>query len=288
VPVTINVTVIEGVAVNRAPNVALPVRHPFTVRGTVTDRAHAPLPGVSVTLVGEPGDIWLRTTTDSTGSYSLSADPGQYTGAYGLTATLAGYVDGHVDLASIPNGATLTEAFVLLAFGTLTGLITDASATPATPIVGAQITAGPASAASDATGRYTLQLAPGSVSVSVAALGYEFAAASVTVAPGGTAEQDFTLEEASATLTGAVLDGNTGLAVHHAFVRVDGARGVRASPDGAYTLSRVPAGPARVVATAQGYRAETVPVQIVAHDTVSMNIYLTASSPNPHPPAIAE
>jgi hypothetical protein len=139
----------------------------------------------------------------------------------------------------------LTEAFVLLAFGTLTGLITDASATPATPIVGAQVTAGPASAASDATGRYTLQLAPGRVSVRVAALGYEFAAASVTVAPAGTAEQDFTLEKASATLTGTVLDGNTGLGVRHAFVRVDGARGVQASPDGAYTLSPVPAGPAR-------------------------------------------
>ncbi len=287
VPVTINVTVNEGVATTRA-GVALPVRYPFTVRGTVTDQAHAPLPGVSVTLVGEPGPIWQRTTTESTGAYSLTLDPGQYTGAYGLYAQLAGYADGYVELASIPNGATLIEPFVLLALGTLTGLITDASVTPATPIVGAQVTAGPVSAASDATGRYTLPLAPGSVSVRVAALGYEFVAASVTVAPAGTAEQDFTLEKASATLTGTVLDANTGLGVRHAFVRVDGANGVQASPDGAYTLSRVPAGPARVVATAQGYRAETIPVEIVAHDTVSMNIYLAASGPNPHPPTIAE
>ncbi len=156
------------------------------------------------------------------------------------------------------------------------------------PVAGAQVTAGPASATSDATGRYTLPLAPGNVSVRVAAAGYEFATASVTVTPAGTAEQDFTLEKASATLTGTVLDGNTGLGVRHASVRVDGAASVQASPDGAYTLSRGPAGPARVVATAQGHRAETVPVQIVAHDTVSLNIYLAASGPNPHPRPIAE
>jgi hypothetical protein len=49
------------------------------------------------------------------------------------------------------------------------------------------------------------------------------------VAPAGTSEHDFTLEKASATLTGTVLDGNTGLGVRHAFVRVDGLAGASES-----------------------------------------------------------
>ena len=54
----------------------------------MTDSARALLAGVSVTLVGEPGPIWLQTSTDGTGAYRLSLDPGQYTGAYGSTPSL--------------------------------------------------------------------------------------------------------------------------------------------------------------------------------------------------------
>ena len=277
VPVTTNVTVSEGVATTRA-NIALPVRHPFTVRGAVTDRAHAPLPGVSVTLVGE---VSLRTTTDSTGTYSLSLDPGQYTGAYGLYATLAGYVDGHVDLASIPNGATLSEAFVLLAFGTLTGRITDAGATPATPIVGALVTAGPASSTTDATGRYTLQqLTPGPTTVTVTAHGFERAGPTTTsVAEGATLTQDFALIQASATLTGTISDAENPYPISGALVSVTGATPRESSSNGTYTIGNIPAGLASITTTARGYDTIQFTTEFAAHETITRDFGLYMPRP---------
>jgi hypothetical protein len=280
VPITINVTVSEGVAVTRA-DVVLPVRHPVTVQGTVTDQAHAPLPGVSVTLVGEPGPVWLRTTTDSTGTYSLSLDPGQYTGAYGLYATLSGYVDGHVDLASIPNGATLTEAFVLLAFGTLTGLITHASATPAPPIVGAQVTAGPASATSDATGRYTLQqLTPGPTTVTVTADGFERAGPTTTSVPeGATLTQDFALVQASATLTGTISAAADPYPISGALVHVTGTTPRESSADGTYTVGNIPAGLASITIKARGYDTIQFTREFAAHETITQDFGLYVPQP---------
>jgi hypothetical protein len=153
------------------------------VQGTVTDRAHAPLPGVSVTLAGEPGPA------DHNRQYGhVQPEPGPRPIHRCLRALrhACGLCRRPRGPASIPNGATLTEAFVLLAFGTLTGLITHASATPATPIVGAQVTAGPASATSDATGRYTLQqLTPGPTTVTVTADGFERAGPTTTSVPEG-------------------------------------------------------------------------------------------------------
>jgi hypothetical protein len=280
VPARTSVVVGEGVPSTQW-DVSLIKSQPFTVRGSVSNQSGAPLFDVAVTLIDDEGGLRLSTTTASDGTYGFTHDPGAYTGGYTLFAELVGHTTFQLRIPTISNGGTVLQNLTLTALGVLTGLINDANS--AVPVAGARVSAAAEGATSDATGRYTLQLAPGLVSVNVAAAGYEFAAASVTVAAAGTAEQDFTLVEASATLTGAVLDGNTGLAVRHAFVRVDGAGGVQASLDGAFTLSRVPAGLAQVVATAQGYRAETVAVQIVAHDAVSTNIYLTASGPNPHP-----
>ena len=284
VPVRTSVVVGEGVPSTRR-DFALIASRPFTVRGTARDQSGAPIFGVAVTLIDDGGGLRLTTTTASDGTYGFTHDAGIYTGGYTLFAELAGHTPFQLRIPNIINGATVLQNLTLAALGVLTGVINDSNG--AVPVVGARVSAGAEAATSDAAGRYSLQLAPGSVSIKVAAAGYEFATASVTVAPAGTAEQNFTLVEASATLAGAILDGNTGLGVRHAFVRVDGAGSAQASPDGAFTLSHVPAGPTHVVATAQGYRAETVPVQIAAHDAVSVNIYLTASGPNPHPPAIA-
>ena len=195
VPVRTSVVVGEGVPSTQR-NFALIASQPFTVRGTVTNQSGVPLFGVAVTLIDDGGGLRLSTTTASDGTYGFTHDPGIYTGGYTLFAELAGHVPFQLRIPTISNGATVLQNLTLADLGLLTGLITDANG--AVPVAGAQVTAGPASAASDATGRYTLPLAPGSVSVRVAALGYEYAAASVTVTPAGTAEQDFTLEKASA------------------------------------------------------------------------------------------
>jgi hypothetical protein len=280
VPVTIIVAVSGGIETTRA-DVALPMVYPFTVHGTVTDGAHTPLSGVSITLVGEPGPIWLQTTTDSTGAYSLTLNPGEYTGAYTLYAKLAGYVDGQVDLASIPNGATLTETFVLTAFGTISGLITDASATPATPIVGAQVTAGAASATSDATGRYILQqLTPGPTTITVAADGFERAGPTTASVPeGDTLTQDFALVEASAILTGTISDAENPYPISGALVSVTGAAPRESSSDGTYTIRRIPAGLASITIKARGYDTVQFTRDFAAHETVTQEFGLYVPLP---------
>ncbi|HEX3664831.1 MAG TPA: carboxypeptidase regulatory-like domain-containing protein [Rhizomicrobium sp.] len=280
VPVAITVAVSEWIAITRG-DVVLPARLPIAVQGTVTDRANAPLAGVTVTLVGEPGPIWQQTTTDSAGAYSLSLDPGQYTGAYGLYAKLAGYGDRYVGLASIPNGATLSEVFVLVAFGTVTGLITDASAPPATPIAGAQVTAGEASATSDATGRYTVQqLTPGPIILTVTANGFDGAGpTTISVPEGAAVTQDFALIQASATLTGTISDAETSSPISGAVVSVTGATARESSSDGMYTVRNIPGGLASITVKARGYDTIQFTEQFAAHQTITQDFVLYAPRP---------
>lgn len=279
-----SVVVSEGVPSTRR-NLELTASKAFTVRGTVTDQTGAPLSGVAVTLIEDAGNLRLSATTAANGAYNFSQDPGVYTGGYTLSAELAGHTRAQLAIPTISNGATVLQNITLTALAVLTGLITDA--TTKAPLAGAQVTAGAAAAVSDATGHYTVQVAPGSVSINVAANGFEVGTASVAVAPASTVERDIALVEASATVTGTVLDTGTELGVRGAFVRVTGATGVQSSVGGGYTISRVPAGPAQIVASAPGYGTETVPVQVVAHETLSVNIYLASARPNPHPPQAA-
>ncbi len=279
------VVVTEGVTTTRA-DVALLVSHPFTVRGTVTDPVHAPLPGVAVTLIENGLDSRrTATTTDGGGAYSVTMDPGFYTGDYTLVATLPGYAGSESTVPSIPNGATVTGDVVLVELGSMTGLVMDGSVTPPVPVAGAWVAAGTVTAESDATGRYALQVPAGPTAVTVAADGFERAKVTSTVPPGGAVNEDFALVEASATLTGTVSDGATGDALHDAFVRVDGARGVHSGFDGEYTVSRIPAGPARLTVTAPGYRPDNSTVEFTAHGTVARTIFLATVHPNPHPPS---
>ena len=75
---------------------------------------------------------------------------------------------------------------MLVAFGAIVGRITEAGATPAIPIVGAGVSAGPAFAASDASGRYALeQLSPGPAVIAVAAKGFERAGPTPVSVPEG-------------------------------------------------------------------------------------------------------
>ena len=275
------VTVEEGVPTTEI-DFALEKTLPFTVSGAVTDPSRAPIAGASVTLIQNGDDSRIVTTTDAAGGYRLSQDPGEYTGDYTLMATHPGYTVGE-SVITIPNGATVPEDFVLARLGSLTGLVTDPGQTPARPVPNATLQAGTVVASSDASGSYRMVLAPGPTAVTVSANGFEGQTVTVVVA-GDTTNHDFALVEATAILTGTVLDGESQEPLFNATVAVDGARTIgHTDSDGAYTVLGVPAGHARVTARAPHYLSMETGIDFAAHQTVSQTLELFNHPPDPHP-----
>jgi Carboxypeptidase regulatory-like domain len=276
------VTVQEGVPTTDV-NLALELALPLTVVGTISDEGHAPIEGAAVTLIQNRTSNRTSTATDSEGGYRLTMDPGGQPSDYTLVVAQPGYTGDELVLA-IPNGATVREDVSLARLGSLTGLVTDGSSTPAVPVTNATVQAGMVAAMSDGAGRYQLQLAPGLSVVTVQANGFENDHVTITIASGNVTNQDFVLVEASATLTGAVFDGDSGDPLADAFVNVDGAQsGGRTDFDGSYTVSGIPAGSATVTIFAQRHARERHSVDFTAHETVSMNYYLASDHPDPHP-----
>jgi large repetitive protein len=282
-PAGATVSVEEGVPATSADFV-LWATLPFTITGTVSDSGGAAIAGAKVTLIQNGTSTQTSVVAGDDGAYRLSGDPGIYVGDYTLLVTQPGYTQSELVL-TIPNGATLTENFVLMALGSLSGLVTDGGRTPAAPIAGAEVHAEGAVATTDASGHYEAQVAPGSMPVSISAGGFEVQGTTVTVAPGGVTNQDFVLVEASATLAGTVFDGSSGEPIHGAVVFVAGAKAAGHTQfDGSYTVPGIPAGSASVSVTAQGRVTERSSIVFAAHQSVSMNYYLASDHPDPHPP----
>jgi hypothetical protein len=141
VPITINVTVSEGVAVTRA-DVVLP-RLGMLARSTW------------------PSTLTRKRGVEPVGTGVLAGVQAQAAGARtvgcGPQPDRAGFPDQrHRDARKGRVCRSVTVPCTVM--GCLTATLTEA--------VGAQVTAGPASATSDATGRYTLQqLTPGPTTV---------------------------------------------------------------------------------------------------------------------------
>jgi hypothetical protein len=268
VPVTATVTVREGVPITRQDFV-LERAKPFTIGGRVTDTSGSPIAGATITLFDPFG--FPAATTDGSGNYSFSMNPGPYNGNYTITASATGYVPSSIT-RTIPNGATITENFVLTALGSLAGFIGDASKTPITPVAGAILTVGTLQAVSDASGRYTLSgLMPGTNDVKLTASGFDTAEVSVTVVSGVTTTQNFLLAEATAMLTGTVSNSDTDAPLPGATVRVAGAGSTSTAVDGTYTISGIRAGQAQVTVSHLGFFTENTLVQFKDHQIVEMD-----------------
>jgi hypothetical protein len=281
VPATATVTVGEGVPITRQDFVLVPAK-PFTIIGKVTDTSGSPIAGATITLdqnAPVPGRIQI--TTDSSGNYSVSMNPGPYNGNYTITASDTGYLSSSITL-TIPNGATITENFVLTALGSLAGFIGDASKTPITPVAGAIVTVGTLLAVSDAAGRYTLTgLAPGANDVRLSASGFDIAEVSVTVVSGVVTTQNFILVEASAVMTGTVSDSDTGQSLRGASVHVAGASSTNTAADGTYTISGIPAGQAQVTVSHLRFFTQNTLVQFRDHQTIEMDFAMDSTRKPP-------
>ena len=281
VPGTATVAVGEGVPVTRQ-NFALPLTKPFSIVGKVTDSASgAPIAGATVTLdQNSPVPGRVQVTTNASGTYSVSMNPGPYNGTFTVTASNAGYVSGGVDL-TIPNGATITENLALVALGSLTGFVGDASQLPISPVAGARIAVGPPTVFTDADGRYTLTgLTPGANNVKLTASGFDSEAITVTVVSGVTTIQNFILVESSATMTGTVTDSDAGRPLPNAAVRVGGLA-TKSARDGTYKITGIPAGTQQVTVSAPLHITDNSPIQFQDHQVLHMDFPLDSTHQPP-------
>ena len=291
VPAEATVAVLEGVPATDT-DFTLEARLPFTIAGTVTNSHGTPVVGAQVLLMQQNWDKRLDGVTDSTGGYTLSMDPMDYTGRYWLRVTAPGYAEGFLDLA-IPNGASLREDFVLQELGVATGTVVVGGTSP-TPVAGAEVkatistddplTQPSVSVVSDSAGRYVLPLPPGSIAVTVRARGFETYVTTVAVGAGSTVERDFPLTAASASLSCTVSDVYSGVSINRAYVQAGGEFAGGIGNDDRYHVSNIPAGTQEVDIHADGCKPLKVSVDFTAGQTIATDFYLDPLVIPPHPP----
>jgi hypothetical protein len=163
--------------------------NPGAVSGTVSDAGTAQPIGGALISDSVSG---LTATTSSTGQYTLA---NLAEGSHSLSVTASGYVS-QSKTVSVAAGSTTNQNFTLsLAPGGITGTISNAGNNQ--PIGGATVSDGAISTTTDATGRYTFSgVPPGTYTVTASATGFTTQSGSVTVNPGATTTQNFSLAAA--------------------------------------------------------------------------------------------
>jgi len=248
---------------------------PPSLAGTVTDKATGKsLASALVTITDTATGAVIKTIkTDAGGNYSTGPLPAsgnplsQYTVT--ITASLVGYATQSLPSQSIYNGDALTGqniALISVQPGSVSGQVTDLSS--GAGVAGAAViftstdgttTLGPAT--TDANGNYSIPPPPGktdpagnyigSVTSLLNANGKpEFSTAApqaVTIPPGGTQTVNFVLTEIPASLSGTVLDNQTGKPISGATVTITDSTGktvgtTKTGADGTYSLTAIPAG----------------------------------------------
>jgi hypothetical protein len=164
------------------------------------------------------------------------------------------------------------------AVGSVTGTVTD-SLTKA-PIAGAAVSYSGGTTTSGTTGTYSLiGIAPGTYTVTAAAVGHVTGTASVKVTAGTTATKNFVIVATTGVITGTVVDTQTPAhPVIGASVSCDGVTAITVA-GGAYTLNGLSPGTYAVIATASGYTAHTdASVTVTAGKSTSATFALHATS----------
>jgi hypothetical protein len=255
-----SVTVSEGVPVT-TQNFVLVATKPFTINGTVNAEDGSTIAGATVNQV----------LTDASGHYTFSDYPAEpFDGKIVVGAAMTGFVSSGVTI-TIPNGATITQNFVLIPLGSLLGTIRDTSGNP---IADAAVAAGPISGYSDASGHYNLTaLVPGPTVVTASAPGFNQTSLTLMVNAGVVTAQDLALTPASAVLSGRVTGTDNGLTISGASVRA-GASVVKTDGTGTYTIPGLAAGQYTVTASAFRYQPEQASVALIDHESTSQDFQL--------------
>ena len=224
-----------------------------SVTGVVTDGTAGDNPvlaGVTVTCTCQVGSA----STDGTGSYTFSdVTPGTYS----LTFTDPGFVPLSVSGLSVTAGTQTTQGASLIEGGSITGIVSDGTAS-GTPVVGgAEVTCTcqGGSVSTDGTGSYTFSdIALGAYSLTFTDPGF----VSQTINNVGVIAGTQTTENASLTedgiITGTVTDAGTHQAISNATVTCTcQAAAVATNAAGVYDFSDVTPASYTLTITAGGY-----------------------------------
>ncbi|HSY66735.1 MAG TPA: carboxypeptidase regulatory-like domain-containing protein, partial [Terriglobales bacterium] len=183
----------------------LSTQQPGSISGKVTNTSGAAISSATVWYSGG------TTKTDSSGDYTFSNVPPE---TYTVTASQSGYQTSSNQNVSVSSGITTSSNLVLTATstGSIAGTVTNATGTG---IANATVSysGGSATATTNSSGGYTLNVVPGSYSVTATAVGYLSATQpGVSVAAGATTALNFALTQ-SGTISGTVTNGaGTGIA----------------------------------------------------------------------------
>jgi hypothetical protein len=253
----------------------IPCQGNGTLNGTITD-AYTGRPIGAATVAysgtGPAGPISGSTITNSLGQYSVAGVP---VSAYTITASAGGY-SGQSATITVAGGQTATQNLSLAPnAGALSGSVTDASTSQ--PINGATLSYSVGSAVTNAVGQYSFaSVVEGTYTVTAHMAGYSDRSASVTIPPGTSVTQNFSLAPNPGSLSGTVTDAHTSQPIS-ANVSFSGGS-TTADANGQYLFSGVAEGSYSVAATAAGYASQGATVTVGPGAAVVQNLTLT---PNP-------
>ena len=266
----------------------LAVDIPESLAGTVTaaNLSNAPIVGAFVALTVGPQSV-SSAVTDSHGAFVLPAPWGTYT----LVVSATGFVG--VRLPVIVH-ANLTGFQVSLATRTFLVTGTARDATTGAALAGVEITEnGSVLATTGPSGVYEMMLANGSytfVAQGGSAAGVSYSPLTFLVrVDGGTVVHNVSMAEATARLTGVVVDASSGLPIPGASVSLSGgALGAGLSAvvgvTGGFTFSVAP-GTYLLNASAPGYTPASSPVSVPSAGPVDVALSV-ASFGGPGTPAV--
>jgi hypothetical protein len=253
------------------------------VRGTVRNAANnQPIAGASI-LVGIPfGAVYYSAFTDGAGNYALNdVKAGSitiYVGADGFTPAQA--------TVTVVANQTTTQNFLLApdtttTTGAITGVVRNSANNQ--PVSGATITVVGTnlSASSGGDGSYTISNIPsGAQTLNVSKTGFRTATVQVSVTGGQTVTQDISLAPGAGTVTGTVRNAANADPIVGATITVAGTNiSTTSGAGGTYTLSNVPSGAQTLSASANGFIATQVQVNVTDNQTLTQNISLSPTLP---------
>ncbi|HEY8027407.1 MAG TPA: carboxypeptidase-like regulatory domain-containing protein, partial [Burkholderiaceae bacterium] len=281
--VTRSVTVASGqgtnvgiIAMSQLGTAAV-VRGQIVAAGTGT-----PLAGVTVSLSGA---TTASAVTDTSGRYIIT---GATPGNVAISASLAGYQTATAT-TTLVAGQTIAFAPGLYASGQTAPSGTQYSGTvvsagSSTPLAGVTLQfsgAAISKATTNASGQFSVTLAPGSYSVTFSNAGYmsatqSFIAASGTTVNGGTI--GLTPVQSSSTINGQVFDASS-QPVAGASVQIVGTTQITTTAaDGSYFLINVAGTSVSVRASATGFNSQTINLQLPQPVTLLQNFALAAQT----------
>ncbi len=246
---------------------SIPPLQPYgSLSGTVySEETHDPISNAEVTIE----KVSKTQTTDGNGKFFFSKVP---SGNRKITIKATGYRE-FTDIVNIKEDTENTyEAYLKIAYGTLSGIITDSSGAlvaGATVVVG-----GSYSGVSDTSGYYEIANIPiGNYSLSVTASGHTPYTSSVEIKEGANS-LDIQLTVNTGTVAGVVTDADTGDIIPGAIVSIGGGYTDTTDSNGYYEISNITTGTYPITVMADGYSDYTGSITVQAGYQVN-NIQLT-------------